>query len=148
MLSIGSSQCDAFARYTMPRLTVKYEGTKTLLCNLPEICKSLDRHPIYVTKFIAYELGTQTQVDTKHRKYIVCGHHDVSCLQKIILRFVDLFVICTCCSNPETCLVVKKRSVFRNCKACGDCHPLDMKLQLCNFIAKKRLSQFVSLGWP
>jgi len=139
MLSLGGSENDVFSRYTMPKLVVKYEGSKTLLSNLLEIAKSLGRHPLYVIKFIGYELGTQTQVDTKHQKYIVRGHHDVSCLQKIILRFADMFVICSCCSNPETCLYVKKQSVFRRCKACGACEMLDMKLQLCNFIAKKPL---------
>ena len=141
MLSIAKNTVDSFDRYKMPRIVVKLEGkgngTKTLLENLESIGKSLGRHPLYLLKFVGYEVCAQTQAE--NTKYIVRGWHKASDLQDIIYWFIELYVVCSQCENPETSLYVKRHCVFRKCSACGHTDPLDMNHKLCNYIAKTPL---------
>ena len=57
----------------MPRMQAKVEGKgngiKTVLVNMVDVARSLDRPPTYVTKYFGCELGAQTQFDVKVRKF-------------------------------------------------------------------------------
>ena len=57
------------------------------------------------TKFFGCELGAQTQIDLKNERYIVNGSHDGEKLQEILDDFIQKFVLCPECENPETVLV-------------------------------------------
>lgn len=133
---------DAFYRYKMPRLIAKVEGKgngiKTVIPNMAEIARSLGRPPTYPTKFFGCELGAQTQFDHKNDRYIVNGSHDAAKLQDLLFTFIDKFVLCENCENPETVLKVnaKKGIINSSCKACGHNYNLDMRHKLTTFIVK------------
>ena len=57
------------------------------------------------TKFFGCELGAQTQIDLKNERYIVNGSHNAEKLQEILDSFIEKFVLCPSCENPETNLV-------------------------------------------
>ena len=57
------------------------------------------------TKFFGCELGEQTQIDLKNERYIFNGAHDGDKLQEILDEFIQKFVLCPECENPETVLV-------------------------------------------
>ena len=57
------------------------------------------------TKYFGCELGAQTQIDLKNERYIVNGSHDAEKLQEILDGFIEKFVLCPDCENPETVLV-------------------------------------------
>ena len=57
------------------------------------------------TKFFGCELGAQTQIDLKNERYIVNGAHHADKLQEILDGFIEKFVLCPDCENPETDLV-------------------------------------------
>jgi translation initiation factor 5 len=54
--------------------------------------------------------------------------------------FIDKYVLCASCKNPETELVIKGRSghedVTRDCKACGAHTGVDMRHKLTTFVIK------------
>jgi len=133
---------DAFYRYKMPRLIAKVEGKgngiKTVIPNMADIARSLGRPPTYPTKFFGCELGAQTQFDHKNDRYIVNGSHDAAKLQDLLFTFIDKFVLCENCENPETVLKVntKKGIINSSCKACGHNYNLDMRHKLTTFIVK------------
>ena len=56
----------------MPRMQAKVEGKgngiKTVLVNMVDVARSLERPPTYVTKYFGCELGAQTQFDVKVRR--------------------------------------------------------------------------------
>lgn len=58
------------------------------------------------TKYFGCELGAQTQIDLKNERYIVNGSHDADKLQEILDGFIEKFVLCPDCENPETVLVM------------------------------------------
>lgn len=124
----------------MPKLMAKVEGKgngiKTVIANMSEIAKALNRPPSYPTKYFGCELGAQTLFDAKNDRYIVNGEHDAGKLQSLLDGFIKKFVLCQGCENPETTLTVKKNSIFQSCKACGYQGQIDPRQKLTTFIIK------------
>ena len=131
---------DAFYRYKMPKLQSKVEGKgngiKTVISNMEEISKSLNRPPSYVTKYFGAEVGAQVICDVTNSRYIVNGIHDAEKLAVILDGFIVKFVLCPGCENPETKLTVKNGLVDRVCKACGQKHSVDMNHKIVSYIIK------------
>lgn len=135
---------DKFYRYRMPLLLTKIEGKgngiKTVVPNMADVARALSRPPTYPTKFFGCELGAQTSSDDKNERYIVNGAHDASRLRELLDVFIDKFVLCRSCKNPETDLIIIKsgrnEDIVRDCKACGERTGVDMKHKLVTFILK------------
>lgn len=132
---------DKFYRYRMPLLTTKIEGKgngiKTVLPNMSDVARALSRPPTYPTKFFGCELGAQTSFDEKNDRYIVNGAHDATKLRELLDGFIDKFVLCKACKNPETDLIITKtEEIIRDCKACGERTGVDMRHKLTTFIVK------------
>ncbi|KAI1784688.1 eukaryotic translation initiation factor 5 [Ganoderma leucocontextum] len=132
---------DKFYRYRMPLLTTKIEGKgngiKTVLPNMSDVARALSRPPTYPTKFFGCELGAQTSFDEKNDRYIVNGAHDPIKLRELLDGFIDKFVLCKSCKNPETDLIITKtEEIIRDCKACGERTGVDMRHKLTTFIVK------------
>lgn len=142
MVNVNRKVTDQFYRYKMPKLIAKVEGKgngiKTVVVNMVDIAKALGRPPLYPTKFFGCELGANTQFDKKNDRYIVNGSHDADKLQEILDSFIDRFVLCPECENPETDLSVqvKKEKISQHCIACGYTGSLDTKHRLAQFILK------------
>lgn len=142
MVNVNRKVADPFYRYKMPKLIAKVEGKgngiKTVIVNMVEIAKSLARPPAYPTKFFGCELGAQTQIDKKNDRYIVNGSHNSDKLQEILDIFIEKFVLCDECDNPETAFVVqiKKEKITSICSACGHSSMIDMIHRLSTFILK------------
>lgn len=88
--------------------------------------------------------------DEVNAKYIVNGAHDASRLQNLLDSFIQKFVLCGECSNPETEIVLNNNEIIRDCKgklttsktliyfyqACGKRTLADMRHKLVTFILK------------
>lgn len=128
----------------MPLLTTKIEGKgngiKTVIPNMSDVARALSRPPAYTTKFFGCELGAQTSFDEKNDRYIVNGAHNADRLRELLDVFIDKFVLCRSCKNPETELVILKtgrtEDIIRDCKACGERTGIDMRHKLTTFILK------------
>lgn len=124
-VNINRNLSDQFYRYKMPKLIAKVEGKgngiKTVIVNMPEIAKSLNRPPMYPTKYFGCVLGAQVNFDNKTDRYIVNGSHEQNKLQDLLDGFIQKYVLCQNCENPETILSVnkKKEIIGTNCMACG-----------------------------
>ena len=131
---------DKFYRYRMPLLEIKIEGKgngiKTVVPNMSDIARALSRPPSYPTKYFGCELGAQTIIDDQSDRYIVNGAHDVNRLRELLDGFIDKFVLCGDCKNPETDLKIKDGDILRDCKACGKRTYVDMGHKLTTFILK------------
>jgi len=139
-ININRSVTDMFYRYKMPKVIVKVEGKgngiKTRIVNMSDIAKALDRPPAYPTKYFGCELGAQTTIDHKTDKYIVNGSHTADKMQDILDGFIQKFVLCPKCENPETTLTVHKQSISQRCMACGERGVLKVAHRLTQFISK------------
>lgn len=139
-VNVNRNVVDPYYRYKMPKLQAKVEGKgngiKTVIANMVEIAKALERPPMYPTKYFGCELGAQTNFDTKNDRYIVNGDHDATKLQNLLDGFIRKFVLCASCDNPETTYSIKKNTIYAKCKACGHSSIIDPKHKLSSYIVK------------
>lgn len=141
LVNIPRDVKDEFHRYKMPALVAKVEGRgngiKTVIVNMADIAKSLDRPPEYVTKFFGFELGALTTIDFAKDRYIVNGKHDQPKLAQALDEFIHRYILCKkCVRNPETKMLAKAGNIELHCKACGNRSPVDMRHKLASFILK------------
>jgi translation initiation factor 5 len=70
----------------------------------------------------------------------VNGAHQADHLRKLLDTFIDKFVLCPSCKNPETELIItgkgKNEDIHRDCKACGRKNGIDMRHKLVTYILK------------
>ncbi|KAF9178936.1 hypothetical protein BGZ51_007353 [Haplosporangium sp. Z 767] len=140
-LNIGGQSDDAFYRYKMPRLVSKIEGKgngiKTVIPNMSDIARALSRPSTYPTKYFGCELGAQVKCDEKTDRYIVNGAHDAAKLQQLLNGFIQKFVLCPSCGNPETDIIVDKTNTIQMyCNACGRRNKGENIHKLATFIVK------------
>lgn len=140
LVNIPRDVDDDFYRYKMPRLVAKVEGRgngiKTVIVNMADIAKALVRPPSYPTKYLGYELGAQTTTDAVADKWIVNGKHDQDVLANLLDGFIEKFVLCKTCRNPETQMALKGGNIELRCKACGNIGMADNAHKLATFIQK------------
>lgn len=124
----------------MPKIIAKVEGKgngiKTVIVNVVEVAKALNRPAMYPTKYFGCILGAQVQFETKNDRYIVNGAHDADKLQDLLDGFIQKYVLCPSCENPETVLAVKKQIITTSCKACGYSGTLSATDKLASYIIK------------
>lgn len=141
-LNVNRSVTDIYYRYKMPRICAKVEGKgngiKTVIVNMAEVAKALNRPATYPTKYFGCELGAQTQFDHKNERFIVNGSHDATKLQDLLDGFIRKYVLCPDCDNPETDLIIasKKETISQTCKACGYHGLLKIQHKVNTFILK------------
>lgn len=142
LVNVRRDVSDAFYRYKMERLQTKIEGKgngiKTVVVNLPSVAQSLARPGAHVIKYFGFELGAQTNMDPKDDRWIINGAHDAAKLQDHLDGFINKFVLCKKCKNPETDVVIKDGHILLDCKACGQRTDVDLRLKLSGFILKNQ----------
>lgn len=140
LINVRRDVTDAFYRYKMEKLVTKIEGKgngiKTVVVNLSSVAQSLSRPGSYLIKYFGFELGAQTNLDPPDDRWIINGAHEASKLQDYLDGFIQKFVLCKKCKNPETDVVIKDGSIVLDCKACGQRSDVDLRLKLSGFILK------------
>lgn len=141
MVNIPRDVEDEFYRYKMPILRAKVEGRgngiKTVIENMSAVAAALERPPTYTTKFFGFELGAQCMCDEKNDKWVVNGKHDQDQLANLLDSFIEKFLLCGTCRNPETSMEIGKNgNIEMRCMACGEVTPVDMRHRLASYIQK------------
>lgn len=141
-VNIRSDVKDPFYRYKMERLQSKIEGKgngiKTVIVNLSSVASSLARPGAYVIKYFGFELGAQTNTNPSDDRWIINGAHEASKLQDYLDGFINKFVLCKKCKNPETDVIIKEGHIVLDCKACGQRSDVDLRQKLSGFILKNQ----------
>ena len=123
LINIGGEESDEFYRYKMPKINIqitgKGNGIQTVLTNIRDIANAIE-HPLEViTKYLSYSLGSNYNSE----KNFLTGKHQVEDIQKYIIEYINTFVLCDSCKNPETIFSIegKKKNIqlFIQCASCG-----------------------------
>ncbi|KAI5288935.1 hypothetical protein KEM52_000978 [Ascosphaera acerosa] len=140
VVNVRRDVTDPFYRYKMDRLQAKIEGKgngiKTVIVNLNTVAQSLGRPPAYLIKYFGFELGAQANTKATDDRWIINGAHDANKLQDYLDGFIQKFVLCKKCKNPETVVHIKDGRIILDCKACGERSDVDGRLKLSGFILK------------
>ncbi|KAI5302290.1 hypothetical protein KEM56_000828 [Ascosphaera pollenicola] len=144
VINVRRDVTDPFYRYKMDRLQAKIEGKgngiKTVIVNLNTVAQALGRPPAYLIKYFGFELGAQANAKTTDDRWIINGAHDANKLQDYLDGFIQKFVLCKKCKNPETVVHIKDGRIILDCKACGERSDVDGRLKLSGFILKNESS--------
>jgi translation initiation factor 5 len=111
--NINGNAQDVFQRYKMAELIISYRKRKTVIENLDSISKSLNRTSNVLIVFWSKTLGCGRM------KNSLFGYHCKSTLQSALDAFITMYVLCETCGNPETLLYAYKKSIEKDCQACG-----------------------------
>ena len=138
-LNIPSSVKDPHYRYKMPRIQIVTQGTgngvRTNWVNLPVVSNALKVPLEYPIKFIARELGSNTE--TKSNQYLINGNHEVDQMQELLDRFIRKYVLCPKCHLPEIhgkVRIGKKKEIKCTCRSCGTTSKLDSEHSFAAYI--------------
>ncbi len=99
------------------RPEVSRVNKKTLFTNFSKICLSLNRDRLDLQKFFEEELLTNTSVDS-NGVLILNGNYKSSGIQKVLLSYLDTYVVCKECGCYDTNYAKESRILFLNCKKC------------------------------
>lgn len=139
---------DPSYRYQMSSVIIKIEGRgngiKTILINIQDICKSLDRPLSHIIKYIGCELNTNSYYDKDIDKVILKGSFSRDIIQDIIYKYIYNFILCNKCNNPETVYKIRKKNklytIKLKCKACGESTKIDNDHNICKLIIKEYIT--------
>lgn len=114
---------DSSYRYKMPRLTPRKmssgNGVKTSIINSSDIAKAINRTQACLTQWFGYALACQSRISSQSNQIVLNGDHSPKKLQDSLYEFIDYFILCPCCSNPETTMDKKGNQLLLHCHACG-----------------------------
>lgn len=147
LVNIPRSNTDQYYRYKMPVIQVKIEGkgngVRTVVTNMEKVMKALDRPMEYGVKFISIELGTKSQSDPAQHLCRFGGNHSAEALSVCLDKFIDLYVLCAICKNPETVHIIKNNEILSKCKACGKIHKVDSKHKIFGTMLKNEIKPVI-----
>jgi len=119
---LSQRQISRKQRFEIPKVSVTREGARTILRNLTQISKTLNRSEEHLYKYLVKSLGTAGFVD--NGRLILQGKFTEEEIQKEINEYVKLYVLCKECNAPDTELIKEERVTFLRCLACGAKQPV------------------------
>lgn len=109
-------------RFKLPKPEIIVSGNKTILRNFKEICDRLRRNQGPFLKFLSGGLGTSGTTDGS--RAVFKGRFRTNYVERLINRYIQYFVLCPVCGQPDTKIVKEGRFHFLVCEACGAKSPV------------------------
>lgn len=105
------------SRFEKPTVDSIIQGKITVVKNLGDLAKAVDRDTNMVSKYLIKELGTSGTHDSQH--LVMKGQFRQPQIQDRFDAFLDEFVMCSECKRPDTKILREDRINFLVCEACG-----------------------------
>ncbi|CAA7051154.1 unnamed protein product [Microthlaspi erraticum] len=100
-----------------PRLLA--QGTQITVCsNFAQLCTTMHREPDHVMGFLLGQMETKGLLD-KQQRLEMKGIVSCQDFQALFRRYIDAFVICSCCKSPDTALTEENGLFTLTCEMCG-----------------------------
>lgn len=110
---------DPFYRYQMDQVEITKQGIKIVFLNIESISKSLSREPSQIVSFLKKYFGSSFEykdnIATTTKKDLTKEE-----LQNALFKYIEEYVLCKKCKNPETIYEKEKKKIFMCCKACSN----------------------------
>jgi translation initiation factor 2 subunit 2 len=111
-----------YSRFATPKIEARIQGKVTVVQNLGEVCKTINRKPDMLAKYLLREFGTMGSMDDQ--RLLLKGQFRQHQVQEKFEEFLSLYVICPECGRPDTRIIQEMRVNFLKCEACGSKHPV------------------------
>jgi translation initiation factor 2 subunit 2 len=109
-------------RFEIPKASVQREGNRTIVKNLSQIAKALNRSEEHLYKYMVKSLGTAGLLESG--RIILQGKFTEEEVQNELNAYVKEYVLCRECQSPDTEFRREERVLFVKCLACGAKHPV------------------------
>jgi len=131
-------------RFVTPQVRARIQGKTTVVQNLSEVSKAINRETSMLAKYLLREFGTMGSNDAQ--QLLMKGQFRPSQIQEKFEDFLRQFVICPECGRPDTRILQEMRVNFLKCEACGSRHPLSaMKAAAPQEKAKPEIDEVLTL---
>ena len=113
-------------RYKMPTFIVRkiQSGSKTVILNSLEVSRALNRSLESLYQWFSFKGGKVT-MNKENGQLTLNGDRDVNDLTESLYDFINHFLLCPVCSNPETTFEKNPdKTLSFVCRACGRTSPL------------------------
>ncbi|KAF8089795.1 hypothetical protein N665_0496s0004 [Sinapis alba] len=103
----------------MRRPQLLAQGTRITVClDFAHLCTTMHRKPGHVIKFLLGQMETKGSLNKQHHlemKGLVSSQD----FQAVFQRYIDTFVVCSCCKSPDTALAEDNGISTLSCEMCG-----------------------------
>lgn len=123
---------DPFYRYKRSRLELEVRRDRVIIKNAGKISRELNRDIGLISKYLNLLISTQISVknETIEIKKILSEKE----LNDYLQIFIDNYVLCKKCNNPETIIGRRGNQIEMNCSACGLANSFAPKSKMDNII--------------
>ena len=104
-------------RLELPRIQIQTVGMRTTIANFKELADALNRDPQHILKFLTREMATAATFHDS--RAIFQGKFQRESFERLLMRYMEGYVVCPVCKRPDTTVVKEKRLTFLVCNACG-----------------------------
>jgi translation initiation factor 5 len=132
--NIDKNKNDPFYRYKMPSLIIGHRKARTYLENIEPIFACLTKYAENAGQRSFDELMKwfNYQMSANAKDNFLSGDHPDNKLVENLHQYIQSYVLCGACSNPETTLFVMGKTLWTRCKACGKDNKIDNKFSKYN----------------
>lgn len=113
---------ESYDRFKLDKVKGHLEGNKTILINLRQIAKQLNRKLDHLLKYLLRELATPGKIVGE--RVIFGTKVPASLINKKIKKYLSEFVICSECGKPDTELTEMEGISYLKCMVCGAKKPV------------------------
>lgn len=104
-------------RFEIPKVKGHIQGNKTIISNLVDIAKHIERPVELLNKYIEKQLATKAIIE---KNFVIFNTKlSASKINARVQEFADQFVFCKECGKPDTKLSKDTGVYFLKCSACG-----------------------------
>jgi len=111
-----------YQRFKLDKVKGHLEGNKTIIINLKQIAKQLERDVNHLLKYLFRELATPGKL--LGSRVVFGSKLPASLINKKIKKYLSEFVICSECGKPDTKLIEVDGISYLKCMACGTKKPV------------------------
>lgn len=110
-------------RFSIDKVKGHLEGSKTVISNLKQIAKVLNRDPEHLLKYLLRETASAGKFSGS--RAIFAAKIGANTFNKKIKKYASEFVICSECGKPDSTLDVERGGIsYLKCQACGTKKPV------------------------
>ncbi|MEM4302704.1 MAG: hypothetical protein QW470_00455 [Candidatus Caldarchaeum sp.] len=122
MLKVSRQNSAAGDRVLELKPNLVHDAKNTILTNLGQIAKTLNREPAHFARFLLKETGRAGSISDD--KLLIQGKMNLEETRRLIDLYIKEFVRCPVCNGIDTRIVSEKRFRFLVCDACGAKNPV------------------------
>ena len=112
----------SYERFKLDKVKGHLEGKKTVVINLRQIAKQLNRKIEHLLKYLLRELATPGKIFGD--RVILGSKFSAGLINKKIKKYLSEYVICPDCGKPDTELNEIESVSYLKCLACGSKRPV------------------------